>query len=130
MITKKTLKLSVKSLKDFARKQLPDEHLIEQRNAVLEGGNGMAGVTLLLGEKAVRPADDQAEIAGAGVVDARIVDLVEDAVADREPDAAGRRERGADAALGARGPARGNAGGAGRDGGAGGIHRPVLRRGG
>jgi len=29
MITKKTLKLSLKSLKDFAKKQLPDEHLIE-----------------------------------------------------------------------------------------------------
>jgi hypothetical protein len=29
MISKKTLKLSVKSLKDFARKQLPDETLIE-----------------------------------------------------------------------------------------------------
>jgi alkylation response protein AidB-like acyl-CoA dehydrogenase len=29
MISKKTLKLSVKSLKDFAKKQLPDEHLIE-----------------------------------------------------------------------------------------------------
>jgi alkylation response protein AidB-like acyl-CoA dehydrogenase len=29
MISKKTLKLSVKSLKDFARKQLPDEQLIE-----------------------------------------------------------------------------------------------------
>jgi alkylation response protein AidB-like acyl-CoA dehydrogenase len=29
MISKKTLKLSVKSLKDFARKQLPDERLIE-----------------------------------------------------------------------------------------------------
>ena len=31
MITQKTLKLSLKSLRDFAKKRLPDETLIEPR---------------------------------------------------------------------------------------------------
>src|SRR5262249_16231100 len=50
-----------------------------------------------------------AEIARAGIVDTGIVDLVENAVAQSEPHAAFDRGRGADSALRARGPARGNA---------------------
>ena len=44
------------------------------------------------------------------MIDARIVDLVEDAVAQREPDATVATDGSADAALGARRPARREAG--------------------
>ena len=50
----------------------------------------------------------EAEVADAGLVDPGIIDIVEDAVADGEPDAAGVGERRADPALGARRPSRPN----------------------
>ena len=65
---------------------------------------------LFLGAVRRAVGHDQSEIARARRVDARVVDFVEDAVAEREPDATRRAERGADAALGARGPARRDAG--------------------
>ena len=78
----------------------------ERRHAVLQRGDLEVAVALLLGEEAIAVGDDQAEVARARLIDARIVDLVQDAVAEREPDAADRRQRGADAALRAGGPAR------------------------
>src|SRR5262252_10352100 len=58
---------------------------------------------------------DQAEIASARGVDARIVDLVENAMAEREPHAAGRTQCRAETVLGARCPAGRNAGPAWRE---------------
>ena len=54
--------------------------------------------------------DDETEIAGARVIDARVVDLVEDAVAQREPDATVATDGSADAAFRARRPACGEPG--------------------
>ena len=67
-----------------------------------------ARVAFLLGEVRLAVGDDQAEIARARRVDAGIVDFVEDPVAQCEPHVARRAERGADAALRAGGPSRGN----------------------
>src|SRR5262249_46878867 len=83
-------------------------------HAVSHGADFATRVALLLGEEALTVGDDEAEIPGAGLVDAGIIDLVEDAVADREPNPAPRFESRADAALGTRCPAGGNAGSARR----------------
>src|SRR5579871_837488 len=77
----------------------------EGRNAVLERFDCYVAVALLLGEEARAVGHDQAEVANAGLVDAGIIDLIEDAVADGEPDAACVRQSRPDAALGARRPA-------------------------
>jgi len=53
-----------------------------------------------------KPAERLSQIPRAGLVDAGVIDLVQDAVADREPGPARMGERRACAALGARGPAR------------------------
>ena len=50
--------------------------------------------------------DNQSQVACAGAIDAGIVNLVEDAMAESEPNVAFGRERRADTALGARSPAR------------------------
>ena len=84
------------------------------RHAMFEHADLMVGVALFFGEIAVRPGDEKAEIAGAGGVDAGIVDLVENAVAEGEPQPACRRARRAHAHLGARGPACRAAGATGR----------------
>lgn len=62
-------------------------------------------MTLLLGEEAVSIGDDQAKVSEAGLIDAGVVNLVEDAVAERKPDAAGGAERCPYAALGTERPA-------------------------
>ena len=62
----------------------------EGGDAVLQPAGLEAAVALFLGEEAGAVGDDQAEIAGAGLVDPRVVDLVEDAVAEGEPNAADR----------------------------------------
>ena len=86
----------------------------KRRNALLDHVDFMNGVSLLFGKIAVPVGDDQTHIARTGGVDARIVDLVQNAVTDREPDAAACGQRGSDAALGARRPTRRQAGRAGR----------------
>ncbi len=63
-------------------------------------------VALLFGEITGAVGDDQALVAGAGLVHSRVVDFVQDAVAEREPYPAVQVERGPDAALGARSPTR------------------------
>ena len=80
----------------------------KRRDAVFERLHDRDAIALLLGEETLSVRDDQAEVADAGLIDARIVDLVENAVADGEPDAARFRERRADPALGARGPSGSN----------------------
>ena len=74
-------------------------------NAGRQVADFVAGLPLLLGDPAFAVGDDQAHVARAGPVQATIVDLVEDAVAEREPDPAGVAQRDAHAALGAAGPA-------------------------
>ena len=76
------------------------------RNAAFDGFYQMPCVALLLGEVVSRTCDDQPEIARAGAVHPWVIDFVENAVADGEPDTACRRKSGADAAFGARRPAR------------------------
>ena len=58
-------------------------------NAVLQHFAGLRGVPLLL-RKVADGCDDEAEIADAGHVEARSIDFIENAVADREPDATAR----------------------------------------
>lgn len=77
---------------------------------ILERLEAVHGIALFFREIEAGAGDDQSHVSGAGAVEAGIIDLVEDAVADREPDRAGRRKRGSDAALGARRPARRNSG--------------------
>ena len=106
-------------LQDDVPARVGDHHLLDPvaalaagvdepvgRHALLELLDDAGRVALLLGEEVGAVGDDQPEVARAGHVDARVVDLVQDAVADREPDAALVAGRGPDAALGARRPAR------------------------
>ena len=83
------------------------------RHAIGQRVHAVMRVALLLGEEPIRPGDDETEIAQAGLVEPRVVDLVQDAVAEREPDPAERRERGADAELVGGSPGGRNAGVAG-----------------
>ena len=61
-------------------------------------------VALDLGPEAARPGHDKAEIADLRGIDARVIDFVDDAEAEREPKPR-RPQRGADDILGAAGPA-------------------------
>src|SRR5579859_2710069 len=70
-------------------------------------------MTFLFGEKTVTIGDNQSEVAGAGLVHPGKVDFIENAMTQREPDAAVEVEGRADAGLGARSPARLDAGPAG-----------------
>ena len=67
-----------------------------------------AGIPLFFGEVGLPIGHDEPEIARARVIDARIVDLVENPVAQREPDTAVATDRRAEAALRTRRPARRN----------------------
>src|SRR5487761_26004 len=94
---------------------------VTRRIAQYEGGHAIVhrlddahGVALLFREIALAVRDDEAEIAGARVVYAGIVDLIENAMAQGEPDAARDGGCGPDPAFRARRPARGNARMAGR----------------
>src|SRR5690349_8219108 len=86
----------------------------ESRYAVINRPNRAARMTLFFREIIAAIGDDEAEIAGAGIIDAWVINLVQDAVAERVPDAAFQLESRSDGALGARGPARRNTGPAGR----------------
>ena len=71
----------------------------ERGYALGKGDDGVVGVTLLFGQPALAIGDDESQVADAGLVDAGVVDLVENAVAKREPDPATGTERGAHAAF-------------------------------
>jgi hypothetical protein len=85
----------------------------ESRHTVLDGMHRTARVAFLFREIIAAIGDNEAEIARAGIINARIINLVENTVADRVPDAALRRERRVEPALGAGRPACRNAGPAG-----------------
>ena len=117
-------RMKIQALQDDIAARIGEHQLVETIAAVLAGaGDGKGGhavgdrpqdarrIALLLGEEALPVGDDEAEIPRARVIDARIVDLVQDAVAEREPDLALRGESRAHAALRARGPARRDPGG-------------------
>ena len=80
----------------------------EGGNPVFDTFDNRLAVALDLGEESVPVGDDEPEIADASLVNARIVDFIDDAVTDGEPDAAPLAERCADPVLGARGPTRRN----------------------
>jgi hypothetical protein len=69
------------------------------RHAVFQRGHAMMRVPLLLGEEGAPVRHQHAEVARACLIHARVIDLVENAVANGEPDPAQRGERGADAGL-------------------------------
>ena len=79
-------------------------------DAVFGAANAVRRVSLLLGEEPAGIGDDEAEVADASLIDPRIENFVDDAVTQREPEAALMAERRSDATLGARCPARGDAG--------------------
>ncbi len=73
-------------------------------------------MTLLFGEEATAVGHNQAKVAYAGLVNSGKINLIEDAMAQREPDPAVQVQGGANPGFGARcparlnpGPARGNA---------------------
>ena len=78
-------------------------------NAWLERSNFKFAVALFFGEKTLAVGDEQAHVSGTSHIDAREINFIEDAVAQREPYATAAIQRGANAALGARRPARRNA---------------------
>ena len=76
----------------------------------------MVQVALFLVAKRFPVADEELKIARVRLVDGRVVDFVDDAVAEREPDPAARMIGGAQTFLGAGGPARLDSGCAEGDG--------------
>ena len=66
-------------------------------------------ITLLLVKEAFSIGDQELQVPDLRMVDRGVIDFVQDAVREREPDAARIRVRGADPFLRARGPARRNA---------------------
>ncbi len=79
---------------------------VKCRNSTFKrAGDGYA-VAFFFGKVTLRPSDNKTEIAGAGTVYPRIIDLVQNAVAEREPDRRCFRQRSADPVFGARRPAR------------------------
>ena len=79
---------------------------LEDRDARFEGDILKGAVALFFREVAAPIRDDQSQIASAGLIDAREVDLVQDSVTERIPDTAMRVESCANARLGAGSPAR------------------------
>ena len=69
--------------------------------------------TFLFGKEFTTVGDDQAKVAGAGLIDSRIIDLVQDAVTERKPNLAVEVQSGAYASLSARSPTGGDPGPAG-----------------
>jgi hypothetical protein len=80
----------------------------EGRHPVCQPLHLMIGITLFLGEKVSAVGDNQTHVAGAGLVNARVVNLVENAVAQGEPNTALVAECRTHAGLGAGCPARRN----------------------
>lgn len=71
-------------------------------------------VALFFGEEVASVGDEETEVTGAGLIDPRKIDFVQDAVTNGEPDLTVLVQGCASAGFGAGGPARGNAGPAGR----------------
>src|SRR5258708_29176060 len=62
-------------------------------------------MALLFGEESATVSDNQSEVAGARLIHSREIDLIENAMTQREPKPALEAERSAYAGLGARSPA-------------------------
>src|SRR5207247_6910082 len=82
-------------------------HKPVSRDTLGQVGHLLPGVALLLGEEGMAVSDEHAQVARAGLIDAREVDLIEDPVAEREPDVAVLAQRGAPPPLRHAGPAGG-----------------------
>src|SRR5689334_4225430 len=78
-------------------------------HAMFERLNFKPAMTLLFREEVRTAGDNQSEVARAWHIHTRVVDFIQNAVTQREPDFTGAIERGAHAAFRARGPARSNA---------------------
>jgi hypothetical protein len=76
----------------------------ESRNPVFDTFDDRLAVALDLREESVPVGDDEPEVADASLVNTRIVDFIDDAVADGKLDPAALAERCADPVFGARGP--------------------------
>src|ERR1700721_2200739 len=76
----------------------------ESGGPVFDTFDARLAVAFDLGEESVPVGDDEPEIADASLVNTWIVDFIDDAVTDGEPDAAPLAERCADPVLGARCP--------------------------
>ena len=63
-------------------------------------------MSLLLGEESAAVGDNQAEVAGAGLIDSGEIDFIENAMTQREPNPAVEVQGSARACLSARSPAR------------------------
>src|SRR3984957_11663521 len=90
---------------------------VDQPESRYTGGQPVnlgVGVALLLGEEVCAVRDDQAHIADAGLIDAGVIYLVEDSVAQREPDAALVAQGRANAGFRAGSPSRRTSGAARR----------------
>ena len=79
------------------------------------------GVAFFFRKEIAAVGDDEPDVPGAGRIQARVINLVEDAMAERKSYLARRAQGGPDSGLGARGPARFDARPAGRNDG-GSIH--------
>ena len=73
----------------------------ESGNPVFDPLDDGLAVAFDLGEEGVPVGDDEPEIADASLVNAGIIDFIDDAVADGEPHPAALAERGADPVFGA-----------------------------
>jgi hypothetical protein len=67
-------------------------------------------MAFFFGEEAATIGDNQAEVAGAGLIHAGKIDLVENAMTQREINSAVEVQRGADPGLSTRSPARRDSG--------------------
>lgn len=88
---------------------------LEGRYAVGQPFHGVAGIALLLGEIIYAVRDDQPQVAYAGLVDAWVINLVENSVAQREPDSASVAQGRAKSGLRTGSPARRDTGSAWRN---------------
>ena len=81
----------------------------EGRSARFQRPDPSVAVPFLLGKKGFAVGDDQPHIADAGLIDPRIIHLVEDPVAERKPHPAGGTQCRSHATFSAGGPSSGDA---------------------
>jgi hypothetical protein len=86
----------------------------------------MMGIPFLFGKIASLIGYDQPHIKGTSCIDPRIINLVQDAMTDREPNAAACHQRSSNSGFGARRPTSGHTWSAGRSYGLSICHRTIL----
>src|SRR6267378_5317618 len=69
------------------------------RHAVVDRPDGAFGIALFLGKEPLSVGYDETEVSRAGLIDARMVNLIQNAMAQREPHPAARGECRAHATL-------------------------------